>query len=248
MDEDPLYRDPALARFYDLDNGWTEDRSHCLALAQGCASVLDLGCGTGDLAIRIAAETGAAVTGVDPAAAMLALARAKPGADRVDWVESPAQALDLGRTFDLIVMTGHAFQTLLTSADRIAALAAVKRHLAPGGLAIFDSRNPELRECEDWQPDASRRTLEDPELGRIEAWDEAAEDPATGIVIYATSYRVRADGRTFRAEARIAFLSLEDLTAAISCAGLTVERWLGDWSGAPLGAGSPEFIPLCRRA
>ena len=139
MDEG-LYRDAALARFYDLDNGWTADRTFCLRLAAGKAAVLDLGCGTGDLAIRIAAEQRAAVTGVDPARAMLDIARRKAGAARVRWVEADARWLDLGQRFDLIVMTGHAFQALLTDQDRALALAAVARHLAPGGCFVFDQR------------------------------------------------------------------------------------------------------------
>ena len=248
MTEDALYREPALARFYDLDNGWTEDRSCCLGLARGCRSALDLGCGTGDLAIRIAAETGAEVTGADPAAAMLALARAKPGADRVTWVQSPAQRLDLAQSFDLIVMTGHAFQTLLTPADRGAALAAVARHLAPDGRFVFDSRNPAPREWRDWQPEASRRVIDDPVFGPVAAWDEAACDEATRVVTYTTHYRVAADWRHFQADARIAFPPFTELQRAIAAAGLRVETWLGDWTGAPLRSGSPEFIPICRPA
>jgi ubiquinone/menaquinone biosynthesis C-methylase UbiE len=48
-------------------------------------SVLDLGCGTGRHALRLAAG-GARVTGVDFSSGMLAQARAKPGAADVEWV------------------------------------------------------------------------------------------------------------------------------------------------------------------
>lgn len=244
MAEDRLYRDPVLARFYDLDNGWTEDREFCLNLAAGCASVLDLGCGTGDLAIRIADATGAAVRAVDPAGAMLALARTKPGAERVRWIEADARRLDLGVRVDLVVMTGHAFQTLLGADDRAACLATIARHLHPGGRFILDSRNPDQREWEAWGPEASRRAILDPLLGPVEAWNDAAHDPASGIVTYETHYRVAADGRRFSAVSRIAFPSLAELDAAIGAAGLRVDRWMGDWTGAPLAPDSPEMIPL----
>jgi 2-polyprenyl-3-methyl-5-hydroxy-6-metoxy-1,4-benzoquinol methylase len=94
MVEDRLYDDAALARFYDLDNGWTADRDYCLRLAKGCRSVLDLGCGTSALALSIATETAASVVAVDPARAMLDPAWAKPGAGAVRWVETDAR---LGR-------------------------------------------------------------------------------------------------------------------------------------------------------
>ena len=248
MAEDALYADPALARFYDLDNGWSEDRSFCLRLAAGCSRVLDLGCGTGDLAIRIAAEHGAAVTAVDPAGAMLDLARAKPGAGRVTWVLGDARDLRLAERFDLIVMTGHAFQTLLTARDRAAGLATIAHHLAPGGRFIFDSRNPARREWEEWRPELSLRGFDDPVFGRVTAWNDATWDVARQVVTYETCYRVEAGGSAFGAASHIADPALDELEREIAAAGLRVERWMGDWSGAPLGPDSPEFIPLGGRA
>ena len=87
---------------------------------------------------RYLAEHGAAVTAVDPACAMLDLARIKPGAERVHWVEGDARGLRLGERFGLIVMTGHAFQTLLSPLDRAACLLAIAAHLAPGGRFVFE--------------------------------------------------------------------------------------------------------------
>ncbi|MCB2094616.1 MAG: class I SAM-dependent methyltransferase [Rhodobacteraceae bacterium] len=243
-----LYRDAAMARFYDLDNGWTGDRAFCLRLAAGKGAVLDLGCGTGDLAIRIAAEHGSATTGVDPARAMLEIARSKKGAERVRWVEADARWLDLSQRFDLIVMTGHVFQVLLTDEDRAQALAAVARHLAPGGRFVFDSRNPARREWEEWQPDLSRRGFDDPELGPVTAWDEADWDAESGVLAYRTTYRVAATGAAFSAGARIAFPGFDRVGAQIATAGLAVESWLGDWEGAAPGEDSPEFIAICRHA
>lgn len=243
MADDRLYHDAALARFYDLDNGWTGDRSYCLNLARGSGTVLDLGCGTGNLAIRIAGDHGADVTGVDPAGPMLALARAKRGAGAVRWVQADARELDLGRSFDLIVMTGHAFQVFLTGADRAACLATIARHLAPGGRFILDSRNPAMREWLDWAPDPSRRWFDDPLSGRVEAWNTAHFDPTRDVVTYETHYRL-ADGRHLDALSRIAFPDHASLVRQIAEAGLRVDRWMGDWQGGPLHDACPEFIPL----
>ena len=179
---------------------------------------------------------------------MLEIARRKAGAARVRWVEADARWLDLGQRFDLIVMTGHAFQALLTDQDRALALAAVARHLAPGGCFVFDSRNPARREWEDWRPNLSRRGFDDPELGPITAWDDVDWDEKSGVLAYRTSYRVAATGQEFTAGARIAFPALDHLTAQIAAAGLAVETWLGDWTGAALAEDSPEFIPICRLA
>ncbi len=69
------YTDPALAELYDLDSGWSVDREFYLNLAGSTPKrILDLGCGTGLLGDALAAR-GHEVTGVDPAAAMLEVAR-----------------------------------------------------------------------------------------------------------------------------------------------------------------------------
>ena len=74
MDVDRLYSDQELVQFYDLENGWAQDLDYCRDLARGCASVLDLGCGTGLFAATLAQDSGCELVGVDPAAAMLEVA------------------------------------------------------------------------------------------------------------------------------------------------------------------------------
>lgn len=241
-DDDRLYRDPDLAQFYDLENGWAADFDTCLGLAEGAATVLDLGCGTGELAAHLGQER--TVVGVDPAASMLAVARRRPGGDRVEWVEADARGLDLGRRFDLIVLTGHAFQVFLTADDQRAVLAAIARHLAPQGRFIFDSRNPAAAAWRRWTPEGSRRSLAHPSLGAVEAWNDAAQDPETGIVTYRTHYRVAASGETFSAASKLRFTDKAALTALLAEAGLRAERWLGDWQGGPCSEDAPELIPI----
>ena len=60
---------------------------------------------------------------------MLAVAKSKPFADRVEWVEAYAQSYRSQRRFDLIIMTGHAFQVLPTDADALAVLETMRGFL-----------------------------------------------------------------------------------------------------------------------
>jgi len=240
MEPDKLYNDPELAQFYDLENGWAEDLDYCRSLAEGCASVLDLGCGTGLFAASLTQDD---VVGVDPAAAMLDIAAKRPGGDRVQWIEGDARTVRLGRRFDLVVLTGHAFQVFLTDGDRAAVLRTIAVHLAPEGRFIFDSRNPDIRQWRAWTPANSQRHVEHPALGRVLAWNDASCDPATGIVTYGTFYKLP-DGRLHSSQSKIAFPSQERLASLIDAAGLTVERWLGDWSATPFASTSPEIIPV----
>ncbi|MDP3194877.1 trans-aconitate 2-methyltransferase [Tabrizicola sp.] len=241
---DALYQDPALAAFYDWDNPWPADFDWFLSLVEGAGSVLDLGCGTGIFAAALAAR-GAEVVGVDPAAAMLEVARACHAP--VTWIEARAQGLDLGRQFDAVVMTGHAFQTLLTPEDRATCLATIARHLVPGGRFFLDSRNPEARAWESWTPEVTREVRAHPRFGLVERWNDAAETGVPGVVEYQTHYRLE-DGRHFAARSRIAFPGLDALSRAIAAAGLAVDQWYGDAAGGPLRPGCADFIPLGRLA
>lgn len=243
--DDPLYRDPALAEFYDAANRWGPDFDYCMALAQGARSVLDLGCGTGELTAALA--DGRSVTGADPAGAMLDIGRKRPGGALVDWVEADARSMRLGRRFDLVLLTGHAFQVFLTDADQRAALATIAAHLEPTGRFIFDSRNPGFRDPNKLTHKSSR-LLDHPEHGEIDAWNSSAYDPASGILSYENGYRVTATNRAVSASAQILYTSREKLEAMIGDAGLTVERWLGDWDGSDYHEKAREIIPLGRLA
>lgn len=240
--DDRLYDDPELAGFYDLENTWGPDFDFCAGLAQKARSVLDLGCGTGELAAKLS-ET-CEVVGVDPAASMLAVARARPGGARVQWIEGDARELDLGRRFDLILLTGHAFQVFLTPQDQLAALRTIALHLNPRGRFLFDSRNPAAQAWRGWTPETSRRELTHPTLGKVEAWTDAAYDPASGVVTYETHYRVAASGRHLTAASKIRFTPKEELELLISEAGLHATQWYGDWQGTPWTPEAKEIIPL----
>lgn len=107
-------------------------------------SILDLGCGTCMLCCCLAGR-GHRVTGVDPAAAMLVVAKRKRHAEKIEWVESIAQSYRSQRRFDLIFMTGHAFQTLLTDADALATLGTMRAHIKDRGRIVFETRNPNVK-------------------------------------------------------------------------------------------------------
>ena len=95
MPADEVFEDSLFASLYDHFNGWDVCDDFYLGLARPLKSggrVLDLGCGTGLLACRIA-EEGFAVTGVDPAEGMLGVARSRPGAERVSWIKNVGQTV-----------------------------------------------------------------------------------------------------------------------------------------------------------
>ncbi|TMJ43329.1 MAG: class I SAM-dependent methyltransferase [Alphaproteobacteria bacterium] len=139
------YVDPRLAAVYDHLNPPGKEDGFYAALAGAPPSIiLDMGCGTGRFACQLA-KLEHRVTGADPAGAMLGIARGREGGERVTWVETDAAGLHLATRFDLIIMTGHAFQTLLSDTEIHAALQAFAGHLGPCGKLAFETRNPLAR-------------------------------------------------------------------------------------------------------
>jgi SAM-dependent methyltransferase len=96
------------------------------------ASVLDAGCGTGRVAIELA-RRGVDVVGVDLDPHLLEAARTKaPG---LAWQLADVTTVDLGRTFDVVVLAGNVMIFLAPGTEG-AALANLGRHVAPGGRLI----------------------------------------------------------------------------------------------------------------
>lgn len=249
MAADEVFEDSLFASLYDHFNGWDVCDEFYLGLARTLKSgsrVLDLGCGTGLLACRIA-EEGFAVTGVDPAEGMLEVARSRPGAERVSWIKGVGQTMQLPQRFDLVYMTGHAFQALLTDEDAVALLRQVHDHLAEDGLLAFDTRNPAQKAWLSWTPDR-RRSIVTANHGEVEEFFDSKADPETGIVDLAAHYRFADTGKTIIGRSRIRFVDLDHLKRLLAAAMLAPAIWYGDWDRSPLTETSREFIVLARRS
>ncbi|MGP8058153.1 MAG: class I SAM-dependent methyltransferase [Acidimicrobiales bacterium] len=94
--------------------------------------ILDAGCGTGRVAIELA-RRGLEVVGVDLDPSMLEVARQKGPA--ITWMEASLADVDLGRSFDAVVMAGNVM-IFVDPGTEGPVLANMARHLRPGGLLI----------------------------------------------------------------------------------------------------------------
>jgi ubiquinone/menaquinone biosynthesis C-methylase UbiE len=102
-------------------------------------AVLELGCGTGRVTIPMA-QVGADVTGLDSSPAMLDIARAKAqqAGVAVTWVEGDMANFELGRMFGLVTIPFRSFLHLVTDEEHRECLAAIHRHLVPGGQVALN--------------------------------------------------------------------------------------------------------------
>lgn len=143
---DAIFSEPRLAAVYDAldpDRSDLEVYERIVVDELGARSVLDIGCGTGTFALMLAAR-GLAVTGVDPASASIDVARAKPGADAVRWLEGTLDAVEAdastGSGFDVATMTANVAQVFVDERDWASTLGAARRLLRPGGTLVLESR------------------------------------------------------------------------------------------------------------
>lgn len=111
--------------------------------------ILELGCGTGRVALPLA-EAGYEVTGLDLSAPMLERARenarmlSPESQQRLQLVAGDMASFDLPGAFDLGIIAFRSFQMLLTPEDERRCLQAIHRHLAPGGRLVIDVFDPLL--------------------------------------------------------------------------------------------------------
>jgi SAM-dependent methyltransferase len=112
-------------------------------------TVLELGAGTGRLAIPLAAA-GIDIVGLDRSRAMLDVAEAKRRSlprevcRRVSLVEGDMTDLRLGRRFGLVFAAFRVFMALLDPEAQRRALSGIRPHLRPGGLVAIDLFDPRL--------------------------------------------------------------------------------------------------------
>jgi SAM-dependent methyltransferase len=148
---DPLFAHPRLAPVYDAFDGQRDDLTVYLRLAGelGADRVLDVGCGTGSLAILLAAA-GRTVVGVDPAGASLEVAKSKEKTSAITWIHGDATRAPRASA-DLAVMTGNVAQVFLADEDwgaviisdstlRFRARDEVESSLAGHGFRVKDVR------------------------------------------------------------------------------------------------------------
>lgn len=236
---DLAFADPRLASLYDALNAWSEADDHYLSLALAAPSVLDVGCGTG-LLLATARSRGhpGVLAGADPSPAMLAVARERCPAG-VEWLLGDAASVGPGRSFDLVTMTGHTFQVLLSDDETVAALANLARHLAPGGRLAFETRNPGARAWERWRPALTRRTVRAP---GGEAWEVSFDVRSVEGDLVTFDAVFRSASEVLVSESTLRFPSLDDVARCLAAAGMTVVETYGDWSRSPVTPASPELV------
>ncbi len=241
------FDDPRLAAIYDAVNTHDPDEQPAFVrrvLGDATeATIVDLGCGTGLIARELARQ-GHRVIGVDPSAAMIAVARRGRDADRVTWIVGDVSAIGTPRA-DLAIMTSHVAQFFVSDDSWAHALSELHDSLRPGGRIAFETRDPRAHEWDRWTPE-HRVEVDDAAAGPIETWSDA-KPMVAGVVEYANHFRFLRTGEELVSTARLRFRTLDDLERSLTAAGLTIDRVDGGWDGRPVSDHTPELIVVASR-
>jgi SAM-dependent methyltransferase len=233
------YDDVDDARLYDVQNPWGPGDEFYRALVPPDGDVLDVGCGTGSLLARLRADgSRGRLVGVDPGAGMLAVAREK--APDVEWVHDHLRPGAYDAEFDLVTMTGHAFQELRTDAEVAEVLRGMRDAVRPGGRVAFETRDPAAREWEQWH--GASFTV--PYEGATVTVSYEVHGVDGDLVRFTETtdggrWHRRRDPGTLR------FLDRAGLARHLAAAGLAVVEQHGDWDRRPAG---PEIVTVAARA
>jgi SAM-dependent methyltransferase len=242
---DRLYSDTDLAALYDA--WWPRDKRNdvdfYLPLVMSAEAVLDSGCGTGAL-LHEARRSGhkGRLCGLDPAVGMLAQARKRRD---IEWVLGDLTSVAFVREFDLVVMTGHAFQSLVEDHELRSSLSAIRRALTDNGRFAFETRNPLERAWEGWTPE---HAVEVPGMeGEAVTITTHVDTPFDGrIVSFTHTFTSPIWHQPRRSRSTLRFLDADMLSSFLASAGFAIEEQFGDWDRHPRIDTSPEIISIAR--
>jgi SAM-dependent methyltransferase len=216
---------------------------------QHAGPVLELACGTGLITVPVALE-GLPTVGLDQSRAMLAAAHghAAAASASIEFVQGDMRGFSLNREFDLIFVARNSLLHLLSTADLLAALAAVRVHLAADGVFAFDIFNPDVRRL---ARAVGRRLpameLDTKRFGRLSVEETSNYDAATQVNHATWHIAAPAEHAEWTVPMVLRSIFPQELPLLLDAAGLELVNRFGELSGAPFQSGSRIQACLCRR-
>ncbi|MCC6874390.1 MAG: methyltransferase domain-containing protein [Sandaracinaceae bacterium] len=246
-----IYRDPAQ---YDLLAQMTapKDLPFYLRMAEEHGGpILELGCGTGRVALELAAA-GFEVVGVDLSAAAIAYAaqKAQLRGVGVTLLQGDLRSFDCERVFPLLLVTYNSFNHLLTLDDLRAFFARARAHMDASSRLVIDTFQPSPAFlANDVGKERPILRYLDPYLQKEVILHERHDyDPATQVDTVRFRYEVSGVEGAAHDAIRMRLFFPQELDALLALSGFTLEHKLGDYDGSPFGSGSPKQLVVCRLA
>jgi SAM-dependent methyltransferase len=232
-------------RIADVYDDWprlpktTEHAVEFLASVAGSGPILELGIGTGRLALPLL-QRGFTVQGIDASRAMVAKLRAKPGGERIAVAMGDFAEMAITGRFALIFVAFNTFFGLLSQDAQLRCFAGVADHLTDDGVFVIEAFVPDLTRFTHDQ----RVGVTDVSAARV-LLEASVHDPVAQRVRSQQVVITEQGIRLYPVEIRYAWPSELDLMARL--AGLRLrERWAG-WDRETFDAASAAHISVYER-
>lgn len=233
----------AVAEIYDQLHtdrlGNADEIVDFLSELAGRGRVLELGIGTGRIALPLAAR-GAEVWGIDSSERIVEQMRAKPDAAGVSVVIGDFADVDVPGDFELIFVAFNTFFLLYEQSEQVRCLENVAQHLKPGGRFLVEAMLPD----ESLYDRGQRIHVHDVREGQV--WLEAARYERRTQQLSSQNVILSKGGVAFF-PARLRFVSPAELDLMARLAGLSFEDRYGGWRREPFGNQSFTHISIYRR-
>jgi SAM-dependent methyltransferase len=214
----------------------TDTAVACLTELAAGGPVLELGIGTGRLALPLA-RTGLEVHGVEASEEMVALLRAKPGGADIPVVVGDFAEVSVPGTFSLVILAVNTIYALPDQDAQVRCFANAASHLAPGGRFVLDAWVPDVVQFRDG-PSVRPRSISDKRVALV-----LAEHDPVRQRINTTQVHLRNTGvRLHAVNHRYAWPSELDLMARL--AGLRLRHRWAWWDKAPFVAASTTHVSV----
>jgi SAM-dependent methyltransferase len=217
---------------------------------QASGDILELACGTGQLTVPIGGA-GLSIAGLDLSAQMVNRARERAAARNVsvEHFLGDMRNFDLGRRFGLIFIARNSLLHLHSIEDFLATFAAIRRHLAPGGIFAFDIFNTNMQRLA--RPAGQRfpvMQVETESFGRLSVEETHDYDCATQV--NRACLYVSAPGKPDAWTLHLALRSIfpQELPLLLAGGGFDLTRRMGDLDQSPFDSNSRSQVCLCQAA
>ena len=174
------------------------------------------------------------------------LAQARKRRD-IEWILGDLASTGWDSEFELVVMTGHAFQVLIEDDELHRSLAAIRSALTGDGRFVFETRNRLARAWDDWTPENAVE-FEDAEGVTVRMTRTVTANVDDRLVSFTHTFTSPRWNQPQVSTSTLRFFDAASLSPFLVDAGLAIEEQFGDWNRTPAIATSPEIITIARRA
>lgn len=232
-----------IAEIYDELHAWhldTDTAVDALAKLAGDGPVLELGVGTGRLALPLA-ERGLEVHGIDASEAIVARLREKPSGDRIPVTMGDFAEVPVDGAFRLVFVAFNTFFALPSQEDQVRCFRGVADHLTDDGIFVIEAFVPDPSRFDRGQRLEASKVETDRVVLEASTHDPVAQrSVALHVVISGQGPKV------YPVEIRYAWPAELDLMARL--AGLRLRNRWGGWREEPFTASSTRHVSIYGRA